>query len=763
MKRADSPGSTSASGRWLRDTLPSQPSSGPAAAVPRPGPGGRLEAFSPVLHSSRRWNRWQVLVAGSAAFALLALAAGRALDLGVFPGGLAAELRLAPVGRGAVAALFTTAFVLAFLREHLAVTRLRRSKLASLHATEAHAVVHADAHGRIVGYSDAVRTVFACPARRILGASFLDFLPVRERSSAWRVFRNTGAGAADGSILHVVGRRAHGEEFPLEARIASFPGPRGPEFLAAIRDETDDKRAEESMRLSAELLRAIPEAVILLDLEGRIIRWLGRAEEIFGYAASDAVGRPFSFMGADGSDQTISTGFLRRAHGGGIYRGEIECRRGDGRTVAIDITSEIVCGDDARPHYFVTICRDITDKRRLEDDLDRFFALSMDMFSISGFDGFLKHANPAWESTTGWRPAELKSRPWFEFVHPDDREAVKQALGKLALGRDVAQMEMRLTCRDGSHRWCLWTANSLVSQGVIYAVGRDITQRREYEDALHAAHVGLTQRVKDRTAELESSNEKLQREIKGRMRMEAWAAEEAAELERSNRDLEAFAYLASHDLQEPLRVIANYAGLVAERYHGRLDADADDFLAFITTGVRRMRHMIQDMLDYSRAGSGAVESGPTDCEAAFTQAVANLKSAVQESGAVIEHEPLPVVFGSEVQFTQVFQNLIGNAIKYRGKATPLVQVGAAYRDGEWVFHVRDSGIGIDPSKFSSIFQIFTRLPEGGTTPGAGLGLALVKRVIERHGGRVWVESEPGKGSTFYFTAKAVQVPEEAMR
>ena len=226
-----------------------------------------------------------------------------------------------------------------------------------------------------------------------------------------------------------------------------------------------------------------------------------------------------------------------------------------------------------------------------------------------------------------------------------------------------------------------------------------------------------------------------------------------AELGRSNADLQQFAYVASHDLQEPLRMVSSYTQLLERRYKGKLDADADDFIAFAVDGANRMQRLIQDLLAYSRVSRGSRQFEPTSVESALRYALDNLRNAVNESGAVVTHDLLPTVMGDEKQLAQLFQNLLSNAIKFRGRERPCIHVSARQTEGEWVFSVRDNGIGLDPQYADRIFVIFQRLHTSQEFGGTGIGLAICKKIVERHGGRIWVESELGKGATFYFTIR----------
>jgi signal transduction histidine kinase len=259
----------------------------------------------------------------------------------------------------------------------------------------------------------------------------------------------------------------------------------------------------------------------------------------------------------------------------------------------------------------------------------------------------------------------------------------------------------------------------------------------------------LEQRVIDlqrAEADLKGLNEELEERVVDR----------TLELKRSNEDLEQFAYVASHDLQEPLRMIHNYLELLRKRYQNQLDQNALEFIGFALDGSKRMHRLIQDLLAYSRVGTRGREMVPTDCGEALDAALANLKLAIDEAGAEIVRGELPQVLGDPVQLSQLFQNLVSNALKFRGDRRARVEVQAVSRPGEWEFSVSDNGIGIAEEDFPRIFIVFQRLHGRDKYPGTGIGLAVCKKIVERHGGRIWVESRPGKGTTFYFTLRAIE-------
>jgi len=232
--------------------------------------------------------------------------------------------------------------------------------------------------------------------------------------------------------------------------------------------------------------------------------------------------------------------------------------------------------------------------------------------------------------------------------------------------------------------------------------------------------------------------------------------EYAEDLERSNQELEQFAYVASHDLQEPLRMVTSYVKLLQLRYKDKLDDDADDFINYAFDGAIRMQTLINDLLAFSRVSTRGNPFEPTDSEAVLELTLTNLKMMAEDSGALITHDPLPVVMVDASQLAQVFQNLISNAIKFHDDDPPKVHISAERQRDDWVFSVKDNGIGIEPQHFDRIFVIFQRLHGRTEYPGTGIGLAVSKRIVERHGGRIWLKSEPGKGSTFYFTTPVIQ-------
>ena len=326
-------------------------------------------------------------------------------------------------------------------------------------------------------------------------------------------------------------------------------------------------------------------------------------------------------------------------------------------------------------------------------------------------------------------------------------QIVRERLGKQTMDQirsQIAEMkqvelglrEKRLANADASSRrtrLLIISGKGLAFFFLLFAavvVRREMAQRRQAEAIVRELNVTLEHRVEERTAELKAREQ---------------------DLSRSNAELQQFAYVASHDLQEPLRMVASFTQLLARRYRDKLDKDAHDFINFAVDGATRMQTLISDLLNYSRVGTQGKPFEKTDCNAVLNQILRSLKLTIQEQHAVITSDPLPVVMADRVQLGQLFQNLITNAIKFHGANVPRVHVSAQRDGAKWKLSVRDNGIGIPPEHAERVFVIFQRLHTKTEYPGTGIGLAVCKKIVERHGGRIWPESAPGGGTTLWFT------------
>ena len=330
-------------------------------------------------------------------------------------------------------------------------------------------------------------------------------------------------------------------------------------------------------------------------------------------------------------------------------------------------------------------------------------------------DGIFRFVNRSYEERYGILRQEIIGRHLRSVIGEHVYESIKGEVDSALSGERVAY-EKSIQFRPGETRWVsvnyIPDADEAGNIRGFYTLGIDTTDRKQAEKELK--HL-------------------------------------ADELARSNADLEQFAYVASHDLEAPLRVISGFVKLLAKRYKGKLDDKAEEFIAHTIDGAQRMEMLIRDLLEYSKVQLKGMVLKPTDCNLLVEKSLKNLHTAIEESVAMVTYGSLPTVMADASQLSRVFQNLIGNALKFRGEDVPKVHISAEKKENEWFFSVRDNGMGINPNQAERIFLIFQRLHTEEEYSGTGLGLSICKRIVERHGGRIWVESEPGKGSTFFFT------------
>lgn len=359
--------------------------------------------------------------------------------------------------------------------------------------------------------------------------------------------------------------------------------------------------------------------------------------------------------------------------------------------------------------------------RRSEERFRSLVQNASDLILIVDGHGRIAYASDSAATLTGFTASMLLGMPLLGLFHQDDRPAVESLLNLPVRDSDRGETrEVRFNTQDGAWRIgeivCVNRLNDPAIGGFVVTV-YDVTEKREAAQALER---------------------------------------QASELKRSNEDLQQFAYVASHDLQEPLRMVIGYMGLLEKRYTGKLGPEADEFIGFAVDGAKRMQALIKDLLVYSRTGTQAKEAQEVDCSAILGKTLATLNITIQENNARVTHDELPLVRAEGTQLGQLFQNLIGNALKYRNGNAPEVHIGCRRAGTFWEFFVRDNGIGIDPQFAQKVFIIFQRLHTKEQYPGTGIGLAVCKKIVERHGGRIWVESKPQEGSTFYFTLPATR-------
>jgi PAS domain S-box-containing protein len=534
-----------------------------------------------------------------------------------------------------------------------------------------------------------------------------------------------------GTGLELIGRRKDGSEFPIEIMLSPLESTEGILVTAAIRDITVRKRAEKHLAQMEGryrgLLEAAPDAMVVVNASGEIVLLNVQAERQFGYRRDELVGQKVRNIIPEGfaerliaDDTRTAAEALAQQIGTGL---ELIGLRKDGSEFPIEIMLSPL--ESSEGILVTAAIRDITERKRVEDTLrqneERFRLIVSNVKDYANImldtEGLIVSWNQGAERIKGYRAEEIIGQHFSRFYGAEDlRNGVPALELKQATETGRFEGEGWRVRKDGSR----FLANIVITtlrdeKGRLRGFGkitRDITERRQAEEALMKT---------------------------------------MAELKRSNEELGQFAYVASHDLQEPLRMVASYTQLLGQRYKGRLDSDADEFIGYAVDGCKRMQRLIQDLLSYSRAGTNLGTLRKVSVERTLEEAITNLQVTIKESGAVVTHDSLPAIVTDDSQVVQLFQNLIGNAIKYHSAEAPRVHVSATNNAGhEWIFSVRDNGLGIEPQYFEKIFMLFQRLHGQKEFEGTGIGLAMCRKIADRLGGRIWVESQPNLGSTFFF-------------
>jgi len=596
------------------------------------------------------------------------------------------------------------------------------------------AMLVVDQDGKIVLLNAQAEKCFGYRERQLVGRNVSEIIPdgFAERVIADGT-RTTAEALAQqiGTGIELVARRKDGSEFPIEIMLSPIEGPDGMLVTAAIRDISMRKRSEEHLarteRRYRGLLEAAPDAMVVVDQDGKIVLLNLRAENQFGYFRDELIGQkvtdiiPVGFaerLIADGTRTAADA--LAQQIGMGI---ELVARRKDGSEFPIEI---MLSPMESLEGILVTAAiRDISVRKRADEYLARMerryrglLEAAPDAMVVVAPDGRIVLLNVQAEKQFGYNRDELIGQKITDIIPAGFAERLladglrsPEAARAQQIGTGI---ELRGKCKNGQE----------------FPIEIMLSPLESAEGTLVTAAI---------------------RNIEVRKRAEAHLLEKVAELNRSNEELGQFAYIASHDLQEPLRMVASYTQLLSKRYSGKLDSDADEFIAFAVDGATRMQQLIQDLLTFSRVGTTGRALGPVSSEDSFNEAVRNLNGAIEGKGAIISCDPLPEVHADKHQLVQLFQNLIGNAIKYHVVGAPKVHVSAApVDDYGWQFSITDNGIGMEKKYFEQIFGMFQRLHAREEFTGTGIGLAICKKIIERHGGSISVTSQPNEGSTFSF-------------
>ncbi|MGO4883870.1 MAG: sensor histidine kinase, partial [Bryobacteraceae bacterium] len=499
------------------------------------------------------------------------------------------------------------------------------------------------------------------------------------------------------------------------------------------RDITERRRAEVATGLLASIVETSDDAILTEDMHGTITSWNRGAERIFGYSGPEVLGKSISILAASTHAADLLELHERIKRGEHVENYQTVHRTKTGELIHVSITMSPVRDAGGRITGISKITRDMTAwieaQREIAEQRER---LQVTLSSIgdgviaTDVNSCISYLNPVAEALTGWHTAHAVGRRLdevFRIINEESRQALENPVTKvLREGKIVGLANHTLLITRDGRELAIDDSGAPIRNGQGESVGtvlvfRDVTERRADE------------------AQLER---------------------QAAELRRANGELSQFAYAISHDLREPLRNIANFTELLVRQYSKPLEADTRTHVDYILNGVSRMEALLNDLLAYSQVGGGEARHGLVATNGVVEKVLADLHSAIVESGAQVTADYLPQVCGHEPQLTQLFQNLIGNAIKYRSVRPLRIHIGAQRSKGEWVFSVRDNGVGIAPEYHDIIFGVFKRL-HGRDIPGTGIGLAICAKVIERHGGRIWVESQPGEGSEFFFSLAALPV------
>lgn len=602
--------------------------------------------------------------------------------------------------------------------------RRANEKFRALLESAPDAMVIIDERGLIRLVNAQAKRVFGYQSEALIGKRVEVLIPerLRDRHAGHRTDYFTAPKVRGmGEGLELWGRRKDGQEFPIEISLSPMETEDGIWATAAVRDISQQKRERDAAVRLAAIVESSNDAIIGKDLEGRITSWNRAAEQIFGYGAQDAIGRDVTILFPPERLHEEQQILERVRQGAQIQHFETQRVAADGRLIEMSLTISPIRDALGRVVGASTIGRDVGERKRANELFRALLETAPDAMVIIDRAGLINLVNAQTERLFGYSREHLIGQP-VEVLIPErlrGRHADHRA-GYFA-GPKLREMGAGLE---------LW---GLRSNGEEFAIEISLSPMNIEGELLATAAV---------------------RDISERKAVERKLAKYADDLTRSNRDLEQFAYVASHDLQAPLRSVIGFSQLLRKKYDPQFDDDGREFLHYVESSARHMQELINGLLAFSRVGSQGADFSEVDAEAVMAGVITHLSATIQERNARITHDPLPRVRASKIEFNQLLQNLIVNGLKFQPGESPRVHVSARREGSHWHFSVQDWGIGISPEHQERIFQIFQRLHPPETYEGTGIGLAVCQKIVQRHGGRIWVESTAGEGATFHFTLAA---------
>ena len=543
-------------------------------------------------------------------------------------------------------------------------------------------------------------------------------------------------------------------------------------FVTASIDITKQKEAENQIMIQADILSHVRDAVIAVDTENCITYWNKGAEDLYGFKFEEVEGKIFAdvvnYRWLNLNDKKNAYQQLKII---GNWHGKNLSTKKNGEEIYIE--SSIRAFKDNRGNYIgtISIIHDLTEPVHIKQALEKNYNRLQEAQRIGNIGNWewdiqnnVTTLSEGLYRIYGLNPGHLaKYETVLNMILPEYQDIVNDNIEKALRERNPFKYEVAIRRQDGDIRiisCCGEVVTDFAGHPLkVICVEQDITDRKEIEYALWEAKNELESTVKRRTQELNKTNKRLQRELEERTITENKLKKSEKdlkaliyELKRSNEELQQFAYVSSHDLQEPLRTITSFTQILERRYKDKLDSDADEFIEYIVDAAKRMQALINDLLNYSRVATKGKEFELSDTEEILENAISNLYASIKENKAEIIYDNLPKIVADKRQMIQLFQNLIGNAIKFKKlNEPPKIHISAQKNKNEYVFSIRDNGIGIEKQYMERIFVIFQRLHTRDEYDGTGIGLAVSKKIVERHKGKIWVESTPNTGSIFYFT------------